>query len=309
MTDYLDDRGGRTRAPQDIGAQAEPGMRAPDTPMFPWQHVSQSASEAAMVGHVSAADFPCVGAKAALAKGTLAVLACKAIDSAWDDVRIHDALSKFAADYRADPGLFRSLAVTFDGPADLDETAFETALWSRLQSLSDKDVWRGHGYDAKVSSDPSHPHFSLSFGGEAFFVVGLHPAASRPARRFAQPALIFNLHDQFEQLRAQGRYETMREKILVRDEALAGSRNPMLARHGEISEARQYSGRPVGAAWACPFAYRGAAGDVAVDGTAGRGGRDPAADIAHDRVSNESGAPTVSNPEAKDDTARRGYGQ
>lgn len=95
----------------------------------------------------------------------------------------------------------------------------------------------------------------MSFGGEAFFVVGLHPGASRPARRFAQPALIFNLHDQFEQLRAEGRYETMREKILRRDEALAGSRNPMLARHGEISEARQYSGRAVDGAWACPFRY------------------------------------------------------
>jgi FPC/CPF motif-containing protein YcgG len=243
-------------------------MRAPPTPMFPWEHASQSASEAAMARHVSDAAFPCVGAKAALAKGTLSVLACKAIDSAWDDVRIHDALSRFAADYRADPGLFRSLAVTFDGPAALSEDEFEAALWSRLQSLSDKDVWRGHGYDEKVSSDPSNPHFSLSFGGEAFFVVGLHPNASRPARRFVQPALVFNLHDQFELLRAEGRYETMREKILVRDEALAGSRNPMLARHGEVSEARQYSGRPVGEGWACPFAYRGAGGGDAERGEA-----------------------------------------
>lgn len=233
-------------------------MQAPKTPLFSWQHSTQSTSEAALAEHVSAADFPCVGAKAALAKGTLAVLACKAIDSAWDDVRIHDALSQFAADYRADPGLYRSLAVTFDGPDGLSESMFEAALWKRVQSLSDKDVWRGHAYDAKVSSDPTNPHFSLSFGGEAFFVVGLHPNASRPARQFAQPTMVFNLHDQFERLRADGRYETMREKILVRDEALAGTRNPMLARHGEISEARQYSGRPVGEEWTCPFAYRGA---------------------------------------------------
>ncbi len=51
----------------------------------------------------------------------------------------------------------------------------------------------------------------------------------------------------------------MREKILVRDEALAGSRNPMLSRHGDTSEARQYSGRVVGNDWACPFRYAGAA--------------------------------------------------
>ncbi|NHN19387.1 YqcI/YcgG family protein, partial [Bacillus amyloliquefaciens] len=82
-----------------------------------------------------------------------------------------------------EPGLFRSFAVVFDGPDALDEPAFEAALWQRLQSLSDKDVWRGQSYDARVSADPDDPHFSLSFGGEAFFVVGLHPAASRPARR------------------------------------------------------------------------------------------------------------------------------
>lgn len=245
-------------------------MPAPVTPMFPWQHPSQQENEAALANHVSEPSFPCVGAKAALAKGTLSVLACQAIDSAWDDVRIHDALSRFAADYHADPGLYRSFAVVFDGPAGLSEEEFEAALWSRLQSLSDKDVWRGHSYDSEVSSDPANPHFSLSFGGEAFFVVGLHPHASRVARRFEKPTLVFNLHDQFEKLRAEGRYETMREKILVRDEALAGSRNPMLARHGEASEARQYSGRKVDENWVCPFAYRGSS----VQGTPDGGDKD-----------------------------------
>ena len=57
-------------------------------------------------------------------------------------------------------------------------------------------------------------------------------------------------------LRAENKYERMREKIMSRDEELAGSRNPMLARHGEISEARQYSGRLVEEEWRCPFAYR-----------------------------------------------------
>ena len=226
--------------------------------MFPWKHAAQDALAAKLFAHVDARDFPCVGAKAALAKGTLDVLACDRIDSAWDDLRIHDGLLHFAQAYREDPTLFRSFAVIFEGPHDLDERTFETALWARVQSLSDKDVWRGQAYDDRVSPDPDNPHFSLSFGGEAFFIVGLHPHASRPARRFERPALIFNLHDQFERLRAAGRYEGMREKIMQRDEALAGSRNPMLARHGEASEARQYSGRAVGRDWACPFSYSGA---------------------------------------------------
>ncbi len=233
-------------------------MLDPVTPMFPWAHAAQDDLERLLHAHVAEAAFPCVGAKAALAKGTLEVLACNSIDSAWDDLRVHDGLMRLAEAYRREPTLFRSFAVVFEGPDDLSETAFERALWSRVQSLSNKDVWRGQSYDDTVSHDPDSPHFSLSFGGEAFFIVGLHPNASRPARRFSRPCMVFNLHDQFEILRAQGKYEGMREKIMVRDEALAGSRNPMLQRHGEASEARQYSGRAVGSDWACPFRYAGA---------------------------------------------------
>lgn len=197
--------------------------------------------------------FPCVGAKSAVATGNLEVVRARDITSAWNDMTIHDALLEWAWRYRDEPEGLRSLVVLFDGPADLTEEAFEAALWERIQSLADKDAWRGQIYDANVSADPDDPKFSLSFGGQGFFAVGLHPAASRPARRFAQPAIVFNLHDQFVRLREEGRYERMREKIIARDVALAGSPNPMLARHGEASEAAQYSGRHVGADWACPF--------------------------------------------------------
>ncbi|WP_419866834.1 guanitoxin biosynthesis heme-dependent pre-guanitoxin N-hydroxylase GntA [Altericroceibacterium endophyticum] len=197
--------------------------------------------------------FPCVGAKSAMARGTLKVVACHRLTSGWDDVRIHQHLLDWSRAYRQDPAGLRSLAFIFDGPDDLDEGAFESAMWTRIQSFADKDHWRGQPYNTTVSADPAEPHFSLSFGGEAFFVVGLHPQASRPARRFAHPVMVFNLHDQFERLRDQNRYERMRETILARDFDLAGSLNPMLARHGEASEARQYSGRAVEDGWACPF--------------------------------------------------------
>lgn len=225
--------------------------------MFGWSDPTEPEAISLLHQHIANTMFPCVGAKAALAKGTMDVLGARDIESGWDDMRIHERLRCFAANYRAAPTLFRSLAVVFSGPATLSEERFERAIWQRIQSLSDKDVWLGQGWDERVSQDPDDPHFSLSFGGEAFFVVGLHPNASRPARRFARPTMVFNLHDQFEALRFQGKYETMREKIMVRDEALAGSRNPMLARHGEMSEARQYSGRAVNDGWQCPFRYAG----------------------------------------------------
>lgn len=206
-----------------------------------------------LASFISARDFPCVGAKSALANGQLQIFPARDLTSAWDDLALHRALLDWARDYRENPAGLRSLVAIFDGPLDLDEEAFETALWDRLQSLADKDGWKGLPLDQRVSADPDNPKFSLSFGAEAFFVVGLHPASSRPARRFERPALVFNLHDQFERLRAEGRYERMRERILERDIELAGDINPMLARHGESSEAAQYSGRLVGADWTCPF--------------------------------------------------------
>ena len=205
---------------------------------------------------IRADDFPCVGAKSALARGNMDFVVARDIRSSWDDLSIHSALTRFVAERGEDTASFRSFVVLFEHGGDLDELGFETSLWARLQSLSDKDAWLGQDLDPAVSDDPEDPHFSLSFGGQAFFVVGLHPGASRPARRFATPALVFNLHDQFERLRNDGRYEKLRSAIISRDVAIAGSENPMLARHGTISEARQYSGRAVESGWRCPFAGR-----------------------------------------------------
>ena len=200
--------------------------------------------------------FPCVGAKAALAKGSLQFIVARDLTSAWDDLRIYAALFNFVERYRAQPALFQSFVVLFRAPVDLDEHAYEASFWQRIQSLTDKDGWHGQRHDMRVSDDPSDAHFSLSFANEAFFAVGLHPHANRPARRFARPAIVFNAHDQFEKLRKQNLYEGMREKIMVRDEALAGSRNPMLQMFGEKSAAPQYSGRIVEGAWSCPY-HRG----------------------------------------------------
>ena len=206
-----------------------------------------------LLAHVRERDFPCVGAKSALARGSLRIEAARSITSAWDDVRIHDMLLRWSWDYAEDGEGLRSFAVVFAGPDELTEEQFEAAMWERLQSLAAKDEWRGQKLDPKVSADPDDPHFSLSFGGQGYFVVGMHPAASRAARRTPHPTLVFNLHDQFETLRAENRYARMKEQILKRDERLDGSVNPMLSQHGETSEARQYSGRQVGEDWRCPF--------------------------------------------------------
>ena len=197
--------------------------------------------------------FPCVGAKSALARQRMQFLTVGDIRCPRDDKTIHDALRDFAQAYAAAPGPFQSFVVIFDTAGDMSEDAFERAMWQRIQALETIDAQSGHDYDRRVSPDVEDSNFSLSFAGEAFFVVGLHPNASRPARCFDMPAMVFNAHDQFETLRAEGRYDTLRESIIERDVALAGSPNPMLARFGEMSEASQYSGRLVPDGWKCPF--------------------------------------------------------
>jgi hypothetical protein len=212
---------------------------------------SGPAPTQAFEAFVEDAAFPCVGAKAAHAQGQMEFIDGGDILQSTADARLTRQWQRFAARTAAD-SLFVTLVALFPRSPPLTEAAFEAALWARLQAIHAID--RQHfDWDPRVSRDPSSPHFSMSVGGKAFFVVGVHPAASRPARRFQCPALVFNLHSQFERLRADGRYGKLRAAITARDVELAGSQNPMLAVHGASSEALQYSGRRRGADWVCPF--------------------------------------------------------
>ena len=205
--------------------------------------------------HILDAEFPCVGAKAAINQHTYrfglyagmnspAATAGLAYDL-WEYVRERPTLETDYATYVA----------SFDGPAVGDELEWERLLWSQLQSLHDLDRAH-HSWDPTVSDDPADPGFSFSFAGTAFFVVGLHPASSRRSRRFGWPTLVFNAHVQFERLREQNQFERLRETVRARDYKLQGSLNPNLSDFGEASEARQYSGRPVEEGWRCPFSAR-----------------------------------------------------
>ena len=200
--------------------------------------------------------FPCAGAKSAAAQDGIAFFEAGDLRCSRDDAGLLAAIQGFAAAATPD-ALFLSFVALFPDTPKLGEADFEAALWQRLQALHALDA-RDFAWDPSVSSDPASPRFSMSLGGRAFYVVGLHPGASRRARRFPFSALVFNLHSQFEALREDGRYDKLRAAITERDIAYSGSRNPMLKVHGEASEARQYSGRAVGAEWRCPFLAHGA---------------------------------------------------
>jgi FPC/CPF motif-containing protein YcgG len=171
--------------------------------------------------------------------------------------KLCDALSAFSDEFRVAGCAPVSFVALFE-PADLEEQEFERRLWQQLQAMHEVDSARGFAWDPTVGEDPNRADFSFSTGGRAYFVVGLHLRASRLARRAPMPCLVFNFHEQFEALKASGKYQTMQQAIRARDLGLQGSVNPVLSRFGESSEARQYSGRAVEDGWKCPFQTKGA---------------------------------------------------
>lgn len=201
----------------------------------------------AMVGHDR---FPCLGARSVFRRNHAVVRVYDELGSQRATAGLLSDLASFADQVDADAG-FASFVAIFRGPGVPTEERFEELLWSQLSQLNaaDDQAWNPH-----VSADPTHDHFAYSVGGTAYFVVGLHPRASRIARRAASPTLVFNLHDQFEALRSSGQFERMRDMIRHRDEQLQGSINPMVSDHGYGSEARQYAGRAVDDDWVAPFA-------------------------------------------------------
>jgi len=193
--------------------------------------------------------FSCLGARAALHHDAYRFGAYRQMGSEAATAALARDLSAFAREHGE--GEFAAFVAAFVDPAPEDEGDFEARLWAQLGALHAVDPARG--WDPRVSNDPADPSFSFSFAGHAFFIVGLHPESSRLARRFGWPVLVFNPHAQFQRLRADGRYDRLRETIRARELALQGSLNPNLGDFGESSEARQYSGRAVEPGWACPF--------------------------------------------------------
>lgn len=203
-----------------------------------------------MVAHP---EFPCLGARSVFRRDAATVVVLDDLESEESREQLADALTEYGR--TADPaGTFVSFVAIFRGPEITGERQFERLLWDVLQHLHDED---DTPWAEGVDDDPDKAHFAFSHAGVPYFIVGLHPEASRIARRAPLPTLVFNLHEQFELLRGEGGFERMRDTIRRRDAALQGEANPMAQDHGESSEARQYSGRQVEDDWEAPFTTRG----------------------------------------------------
>lgn len=197
-------------------------------------------------------EFPCIAARAAAAKQQVKCMVAGHMACPKDDHIILQFLYEFVDEYRNSNGFYHSAAIIFKEPCFYNEEMFDGLLWQRLQSLADLDA-QNYDYDIRVEADPSSANFSFSLKEEALYIIGLHPASSRPTRRFMYPALVFNPHAQFEKLRQSDIYEKMKKVVRKRDIAYSGSVNPMLKDFGESSEVYQYSGREYDDTWKCPL--------------------------------------------------------
>ncbi len=197
-------------------------------------------------------EFPCIAAKAALARKNVTCMVADNMACPKDDTDIIRFLNDFVDEFRSSVDTYHSAAIIFAGPDINNEEIFDELLWERLQALEILDA-KSYDYDGRVDADPSSAKFSFSIKGEAFYIIGLHPASSRVARRFMYPTLVFNPHVQFEQLRVTSKYDNMKNSVRRRDVAYSGSVNPMLEDFGQSSEVYQYSGRKYDENWQCPL--------------------------------------------------------
>ena len=198
--------------------------------------------------------FPCLGSRAALRTGSY-------LFSLFPDLRSADAvdavlagLRRFAATRRQLGDFYTYVASFVEPRVVVDEAEWDRLVWDFLQKLHDSD---DEPWDPRWSKDPTQPDFALSLAGLGQLVVTLYPGASRYARRFAWPTLVFNPLEQdranFPEeeafLRFQGR-------IRDRDRALQGTVNAALPATPDDPQAPGFSGASVGADWRCPLVVR-----------------------------------------------------
>ncbi len=204
-------------------------------------------------GFILNQEYPCLGAKAAFNTDVYRMGYYSKLGSNEAAEAMAPDLHNFIAERATMDSNFTTFIAVFERPISMKEEYFEKLLWQQLSALHHLD---DQPWNSSVSHDPDSKEFGFSFAQTAFFVIGLHANSSRIARRFTNPALVFNLHSQFDILKAQGKYQKMRKVIRKRDQSLQGYINPMAADFGTVTEARQYSGRKVSSTWQCPFLHK-----------------------------------------------------
>ncbi|WP_310728644.1 guanitoxin biosynthesis heme-dependent pre-guanitoxin N-hydroxylase GntA [Streptomyces sp. N2A] len=225
-------------------------MTEPDTALR-----STAAIRGQLDRFIQTREFSCLGARAALKRDTITHRHYRRMgdeNSARENYRdlleYVEAVRPLLSDQS-----FRTFVATFDEPGTVDELTYEGLLWRHLQLMHDLDS-RTFGLDKGASSDPRTPNFGFHTGGHAFFVVGMHPGASRASRRFSTSAIAFNSLAQFMLLGEK--FYSMQGAIRRRETTNNGSVNPSFTVYEYEQPARHFSGRFTEEDWTCPYTSR-----------------------------------------------------
>lgn len=207
----------------------------------------------AVLDLIKSPSFPCTMAKTLAAKNRIEF---KSYDLKSFNVHtLRNDLNTFRTQPDLTDDYYKSFVAEFSDSSGqvLSFSEFEERFWDMLSKLRSIELESGH-YDQTVSSDPEHKKFGFSINGSSYFLILLHPDNPRMSRRSAKPALVFNLHVQFEQLRAEGLFDKFVKIIRGRDQKLQGDENPMMKNFGNSPEWLQYTGREMSEGSKCPFA-------------------------------------------------------
>ena len=205
---------------------------------------------------LSQKNYPCIAALRSFFRNEYVVGFYDGFGEGRDWRALRRDLSWFLREQRRSTSPYLTMWAIFPTADTMDEARFEEEMWSELSHLTSLERKESDwGNAAPSEADPSSKDFSFRLDGEAVFVVGLHPLASRIGRRFPWTAMIFNAFDQFERLEQAGVYDRMVTANRKRDQALQGSPNPMSVQHGDAWETIQFSGRENPPEWKCPFRF------------------------------------------------------
>ena len=181
----------------------------------------------------------------------LQILCVHDITSARDDRRITTGLQDFAGQ-TGEHSLFVSLACCFPARHGCPSAAVRGGAVAAPER-DPRDRSRRPRLGRERQRRSGFGEFQHERRWQGVLRGGAASGRQPAARRFRCPVLVFNPH---QPVRAAACGWTLREvapgdrPARHRVHRLA---NPMLAVHGKSPEARQYSGRQVGADWVCPF--------------------------------------------------------
>lgn len=203
---------------------------------------------------ISQKNYPCIAAIQSILQHEYQIGIYKNFGNGSSSERLAKDLRAFKETQKATESIYLSFFAVFVEEPAMSEETYEDAMWQELSLLSAKED-KGSKWDENFSANPQDKNFCFSFGGDAFFIVGMHPHSSRLARRFPYPTIVFNLYEQFEELHRQGQYHPMIKTNRQRDLRFQGSVNPMVEKHSDVWEAIQFSGRENLPSWQCPFKH------------------------------------------------------